>query len=135
CLSRWPDARSGPGRPQQPPGAALRWNRTCADCPSTNGRRGFDLPTPSYATTYSEVDVSCEACHGPGEQHVALVRTDRYSSPGESADQATYFQSTGLTLRLDPGEATLEALDRRSPHSGQIEVCAPCHSRRSIVAP
>lgn len=134
-FSLYPDECFEPGDPLHWSGDALNWNRMCADCHSTNVRRGFDLTTSSYATTYSEVDVSCEACHGPGEQHVALVRTDRYSSPGESADQATYFQSTGLTLRLDPGEATLEALDRRSPHSGQIEVCAPCHSRRSIVAP
>ena len=43
----------------------------CADCHSTNLRRHFDLPTNSYTTTWSEMNVSCETCHGPGSAHVA----------------------------------------------------------------
>ena len=47
------------------------WNSVCADCHSTNVRRGYDPATGAYATEWSEIDVGCEACHGPGSQHVA----------------------------------------------------------------
>ena len=50
------------------------WNYMCADCHSTNLRRGYDLKTDSYHTTWSALDVSCEACHGPGSGHVAWAQ-------------------------------------------------------------
>ncbi len=43
----------------------------CAECHSTNVHKGYDAATKTYATTWSELDVSCEACHGPGSAHVA----------------------------------------------------------------
>ena len=46
----------------------------CADCHSTNLARNFHLEKDHYQTTWSEIDVSCEACHGPGEAHVAWAR-------------------------------------------------------------
>src|SRR5262249_46389394 len=52
-------------------GYAQNWNYMCADCHSTNLRKGFDAATASYATTFAEMSVSCEACHGPGSLHVA----------------------------------------------------------------
>ena len=51
------------------------WNFMCADCHSTNLRKNYDLATDSYATTWSEIDVSCEACHGPGSAHVAWAQS------------------------------------------------------------
>ena len=46
----------------------------CADCYSTKVRRSFDLETRSYTTSYSEIEVACEACHGPGSNHVAWAK-------------------------------------------------------------
>ena len=40
------------------------WNYMCADCHSTNLHKNYDLATDTYATSWSEIDVSCEACHG-----------------------------------------------------------------------
>ena len=42
----------------------------CADCHSTNLDKSFDPDTISYHTTWSEMNVSCEACHGPASEHV-----------------------------------------------------------------
>ena len=48
------------------------WNTTCAECHSTGLRKNFDSSTDTYRTRWSEVDVSCEACHGPGAAHVRV---------------------------------------------------------------
>ena len=51
------------------------WNAICADCHSTDVRKGFDAGTGAFATTYSEMNVGCEACHGPGSLHAAAPGT------------------------------------------------------------
>src|SRR5260221_3958295 len=50
------------------------WNFTCAECHSTNLRKNFDAKGGVYNTTWSELNVSCEACHGPASNHVAWAR-------------------------------------------------------------
>src|SRR5690606_9399127 len=54
-------------------GTAQRWNHMCADCHSTNLQKNFDDASGLYRTTFSEIDVGCEACHGPGSVHVELA--------------------------------------------------------------
>lgn len=45
------------------------WNHMCAACHSTQVRKQFDPQTQGFHTTYTEVSVGCEACHGPGLAH------------------------------------------------------------------
>ncbi|MFO0912195.1 MAG: multiheme c-type cytochrome [Pirellulales bacterium] len=90
------------------------WNHMCADCHSTNVRKNFDPAAKQYHTTFSEIDVSCEACHGPGSLHVELARA----------------RSPFWDRRLGYGLAKLKSTDPQV----EIESCAPCHSRRSMIA-
>ena len=50
-------------------GIYQNWNLQCAACHSTNLRKGYDTAGNAYQTTYSEINVACEACHGPGSRH------------------------------------------------------------------
>jgi len=50
---------------------AQNWNFMCADCHSTDVHKNYDAATDSFRTTWSEVSVGCEACHGPGSRHIA----------------------------------------------------------------
>jgi mono/diheme cytochrome c family protein len=73
-----PDAqeeRIPPGDPVHWTGIGQNWNSTCADCHSTNVQKGYDPATNTYHTTYQEIDVSCEECHGPGSVHVDLAKS------------------------------------------------------------
>ncbi len=38
----------------------------CAECHSTGLRKSYDADRDRYATTWSEISVGCEACHGKG---------------------------------------------------------------------
>jgi len=91
------------------------WNYMCAECHSTNLQKNYDLETDTYHTTWSEIDVSCETCHGPGSLHVKL------------ADSYGVFWDR----RLGYGLAQLKDEDSRV----EIETCAPCHARRRVVYP
>ncbi len=91
------------------------WNNMCAYCHSTNLQKAFDVETLTYRTTYAEIDVSCEACHGPASLHVQLARS----------------RSLFWDRRRGYGLTQLKTAETRP----QIETCAPCHSRRSVQAP
>ncbi len=92
------------------------WNYMCAECHTTNLEKNFDLATNTYRTTWSEIDVSCETCHGPGSLHVELAEGD------------AKFGFWDRNYRY--GLPNLKDENSRV----QIENCAPCHSRRRVIA-
>ena len=121
-------------------GPAQNWNHMCADCHSTDVHKKYDAAADSFQTTWSEIDVSCEACHGPGSRHVQWARDKQAGLTVESADR-------GLGIDLSPGDATwVFGAPRPSgrggfvahltaPRQNAVEaVCARCHSRRSQIA-
>jgi tetratricopeptide (TPR) repeat protein len=102
-----------PGDPLHWTGIAQNWNTTCADCHSTNVHKNYDSNTNTYKTSWQEIDVSCEECHGPGSVHVGLAT--RWSP--------FWDRNVGYGLPALK-EKTLPV---------QIETCAKCHSRRYQV--
>lgn len=54
--------------------SAQNWNFMCADCHSTSVRKGYDATRDTFNTTWTDLAVGCEACHGPGSQHLAAPR-------------------------------------------------------------
>ncbi|MDD1649172.1 MAG: tetratricopeptide repeat protein [Methylococcaceae bacterium] len=108
------------------------WNFMCAECHSTDLQKNYDQATHGYRTTWSEINVSCEACHGPGSRHIAFAEKQQGY---ERIDP----QTLGLALRLDERqgvswpirEASGNAVRSRPRTTTQeIETCARCHSRR-----
>ena len=55
-------------------GLYQNWNLQCAECHSTNLKKGYDAAGNTYKTTFSEINVACEACHGPGSRHVEWAK-------------------------------------------------------------
>ena len=70
----YPDERITPDDPLHWTGPYENWNFMCSECHSTDVAKNFSLETDSYDTTWSEIDVSCESCHGPASEHVAWAR-------------------------------------------------------------
>jgi len=110
------------------------WNYMCADCHSTNLRKNFDLATNSYRTTWSEIDVSCEACHGPGSRHVAWAKQPDGAATDDSHGLPVSFRDPGGGIwELDPAAATAKRSAPRQS-TAEIETCARCHARRREIA-
>ncbi len=103
------------------------WNFMCASCHSTQVRKNFDLATNSYDTQYFAIDVSCEACHGPGSRHVAWgdLPEDERGDPGLTLD----FRTDDAVWVTDIETGLSERQPSRTERT-EIETCAPCHSRR-----
>ena len=90
----YPDQNLKPGDPLHWTGRDQTWNYQCADCHSTNLQKNYDLATNTYATGWTDIDVACEACHGPGSRHVAWAKT--------RAQGDAYDPKLGLTNWLKP---------------------------------
>jgi Flp pilus assembly protein TadD len=118
-------------------GPLQNWNYMCAECHSTNLRRNYRPETDSYETTWSEIDVSCEACHGPGSRHVAWARDAARRGSAEAS------KNNGLVVHLGDVDDAVWSFDMSSPTASrrparssqaQVETCGRCHSRRTPVA-
>jgi tetratricopeptide (TPR) repeat protein len=113
------------------------WNYQCAECHSTNLQKDYDLATDTFRTTWAEIDVACEACHGPGSRHIAQAQ----AVAGGNA--SAWGADKGLLVALgdrDGGVWTIDGqtgLPKRSVRRekrAQLEVCARCHSRRGQIS-
>jgi predicted CXXCH cytochrome family protein len=69
------------------------WNVTCVNCHATNLVKNYDPATDRYATTWTEMGIGCESCHGPGQAHIAAAegwRTDPSSKPADPKQWAIF---------------------------------------------
>ncbi len=139
---RWYHLMPNEALPAQDPlhwiGRAQNWNFMCASCHSTGLQRGYDLANDRYETTWSEISVGCESCHGPGAAHVAWAKGN--------ARQQDPHRGLSVWLRDRSGGAWRFAEDDargiaqwvgppRQSTAAQVETCAPCHARaRPLVA-
>ena len=118
--NRWfhlqPDEKISAGDPFHWTGRYQRWNAMCADCHATNLRKGYALETDTYETAWAEINVSCQACHGPGSAHEAWAR-----ARGEGGARGS--GGTGLRVNFATSDSRTE-----------IESCAPCHALRHGVS-
>jgi tetratricopeptide (TPR) repeat protein len=120
-------------------GPYQNWNFMCAECHSTNIHKGYRRDGDQYETTWSDIDVACEACHGPGSAHVAWASSPSRRSPrpdephkgftfglgDPDADRATWTfdHARGIAHRNLPRASDAE-----------LETCARCHARRAPVS-
>jgi len=149
-FSLYPDRNLAPGDPLHWTGIDQNWNYQCADCHATNVRKNYDESERRFDTTWSELGVGCEACHGPASTHVAWAEgaaergakraaeggddaADGSPADGAASDPGARLPAALCPIAsprwtLEPGAATAR---RAGPHDPrEVEVCARCHARR-----
>jgi predicted CXXCH cytochrome family protein len=114
------------------------WNFMCASCHSTGLVRGYDAARDRYETTWTEISVGCESCHGRGAAHVAWAQGGARSDDPHRGLAVRLRDGSGGGWRFaadDPrGIAHWQGPPRQST-AAQVETCAPCHARaRPLVA-
>ena len=115
-------------------GIDQNWNYMCADCHSTNLHKNYDARTRTFSTSYSEIDVSCEACHGPGSNHVLWAKKEGDWKKLDTTEGLTIAldERKGVAWRIDPATGNARRSSPR-PSEREIQMCARCHSRRGEI--
>src|SRR6185295_9994250 len=130
-------------------GLNQNWNWMCADCHSTKLDRNYEAANNTYATKWSEINVACEACHGPGSKHVAWAKKGSAKKGSESisakkgsesiSGSKTHSTATGHTPEIDSDPFLAVALDERkgvtwqpNADTGNAIRSTPLTSRREL---
>ena len=102
------------------------WNVNCFNCHATNIVQGFDVESLSYKPSWTEMGIGCEACHGPGREHVRLAE----AWEKDPASKPAYDESSANRQLSD----TLKTLSTRSADPRRVfDTCAYCHGNKVNV--
>ncbi len=133
----YPDEQIDHTDPLHWTGPNQNWNYMCADCHSTNLQKHYDVSHDTYTTTWTDLNVGCEACHGPGSHHI------EWASLSESEQSSGSYAAKGLPMpfpafqkeawQFSPAADTA-VRQKGTPSSLEIDTCARCHSRRSLIS-
>jgi predicted CXXCH cytochrome family protein len=100
------------------------WNVNCFNCHATNIERNFDRKTLRYATTWTEMGIGCEACHGPGGDHAGLMEEwERKPASKPAYDTSKSNRALGSILRI---------FSPRTAEKRQVfDTCGYCHGNKA----
>jgi predicted CXXCH cytochrome family protein len=102
------------------------WNANCFNCHGTNIVQGYDLNEKKYRSTWTEMGIGCEACHGPGREHVALM--DAWEK--DPASKPNYDNSSKNRQLSD----ILKIFSVKSAEPRRIyDTCAYCHGNKRNI--
>ena len=106
---------------------AYNWNSQCASCHSTRLVKAFEDSTNTFETAFAEIDVACEACHGPGARHQA-------NPEGPDGFLEVAFESFSPDRWSRPEGQRIAS--RREPlaRDAELDACGGCHARRAALS-
>jgi predicted CXXCH cytochrome family protein len=125
---RWyhihPDENVTAGDPLHWTGPNMNWNYMCADCHSTNLKKNYEVETKTYHTTWSSINVSCEACHGPASKHLEWTKNQEHNLT---------HKGFPISFKSDDSKPWREkdATLKHFLQEKELNTCAKCHSRRT----
>ncbi len=110
----------------------------CAECHSTNVHKNYDASNNRFSTTWSEISVGCEACHGPGSRHVEWAQDQ--TRGGEKNKEP----KMRLAVQFDErrGVSWIQNQQTKMPQRSkpaallrkEVETCGRCHARRGEIS-
>jgi predicted CXXCH cytochrome family protein len=126
----YPDEAIDANDPLHWTGPYQNWNTRCAECHSTQLEKNYSSATRSFDTQFEEIDVSCEACHGPGQTHIQLANSDQLAGKAQSGFPTALAQRGQWAFpEGEPIARRQSELESRS----QIDSCGRCHARRGTL--
>lgn len=90
-----------------------QWNHHCIRCHSTGWNPGLNDATGMLETEVAELGISCEACHGPGKEHIAMHQNPINRYLGHLSSQSPDPMDLVNPAKLD--------------HESSSHVCGQCH--------
>ena len=109
---RWMPSQDAFIRPPNSPKRIAVWNENCIQCHALGGNPNEIGDNGTLMTTVAELGISCEACHGPADEHIAYYQNplNRYMH------------------HLSPGEPQHILNPADLPAKVSTQICGQCHS-------
>lgn len=113
-------------------GINQNWNFMCADCHSTKLQKNYDLKTDTFNTSWSEINVACESCHGPASKHLEWTQNKQQEPENFGFSiKLNQVRTANWEMDLEKGIAK----NRATNNHQELQTCAQCHSRRTTFFP
>jgi len=115
------------------------WNFMCAECHSTGVRKNYDGGKDRFATSFAEISVGCETCHGQGSAHVAWAKEHGSWWPFAREDKdrgllVRFDERVGVNWGHDPKTGFPVRSASPAELRKEVETCGLCHARRGQLA-
>jgi predicted CXXCH cytochrome family protein len=113
------------------------WNFMCAECHSTGVRKNYDGKTDRFATSWAEISVGCEGCHGQGSSHVAWAQNQKRWWPFGDQEKPNkgllvrFDERRGVSWQADPQDGTIHRSTPPLALRKEVETCGLCHAHRA----
>ena len=133
-LHLYPDAAITSSDPLHWTKLNQNWNSMCAECHSTGVHRNYDAAANRFATTFAEISVGCEACHGEGSRHVAWARQKPASRGADNGLLVRFDERTGITWSTETGTLIPKRSAPAPALRKEVETCGRCHARRGPLS-
>jgi predicted CXXCH cytochrome family protein len=112
------------------------WNFMCAECHSTGVQKNYDAGADHFRTTWTEISIGCEACHGKGARHIEWARSRGSWWPFDKDEHplkglAVFLnERNGATWHPDPRTGNPQRSVAPGLTRKEVETCGLCHARR-----
>ena len=103
-LTEWPPNRMMGSVPEK---------QNCQQCHGSQIITAFDRSLGQYKSSFTNLSINCESCHGPGKEHVTLMQFDK---------------------RIVKGYTGIQSLKTLSKEES-LKVCAQCHALKDMIRP
>jgi predicted CXXCH cytochrome family protein len=113
------------------------WNFMCAECHSTGVQKDYDAANDRFHTTWAEISVGCETCHGRGSRHAEWAYSQGswwpFAKDKHPLKGLTVFlnERDGVTWKPDPKAGNPQRSVAPAPTRREVETCGLCHARRA----
>ncbi|WP_312883869.1 tetratricopeptide repeat protein [Rhizobium leguminosarum] len=116
------------------------WNFMCAECHSTGVQKNYDAANDRFATTWTEISVGCETCHGEGSRHVAWAKSRQgwrlfvKDEDPEKGLAVRFDERVGVSWTPDPATGMPQRSAPPPFSRKEVETCGLCHARRGQLS-
>jgi hypothetical protein len=103
-------------------------------------RKNYNAANNRFATTWAEISIGCEACHGAGARHVDWAHGQQKWWPFGKTDDSSMGLVERFSERRDatwvPDVQKGTVTRSRAPRAlrAEVETCGLCHARRSQIS-
>jgi predicted CXXCH cytochrome family protein len=116
------------------------WNFMCAECHSTGVRKNYDPAANRFQTSFAEISVGCEGCHGQGSRHAAWAQSQKsfhvFAKPQDHTFGllVRYAERLNVTWPIDEMSGSAKRSAQPAALRTEVESCGMCHARRGQLS-